>query len=137
VAIDSSPAGRFEVATRCADDTHGHGRLCGFEKAERVSERDHPLADDRRAIVTEFQIRERVFGLDLDERNVGDGIRADEAALELLAIREGHGDLGGVTGDVVVRDDVPVGRYDESGSKVLDLTLQDALAGAAAEEVLE
>ena len=45
-------------------------------------------------------------GVDLDHREVGAAVAADERALRGLAVLELHGDRGGAAHDVVVGDDV-------------------------------
>src|SRR5690606_7206119 len=67
----------------------------------------------------------------------GLGVGADEGAGELGAVGEGDGDEGGVAGDVVVRDDVAVGRDDEPRADALHLLAIHAVGGPAAVELVE
>ena len=88
-----------------ADDAGGHRVL----EAERVADRHHPLADAQRVGVAERD-GGQVLGvaLDLDQREVGLRVAADDLGLVLLAVRQLHDDLVGVLDDVVVGEDEAV-----------------------------
>ena len=58
----------------------------------------------------------RPRALDLDHRDVGDGIGADELAPEAPVVGGGDGDLAGVLDDVVVGHDEAVRAHDHARS---------------------
>src|SRR5204862_103088 len=81
----------------------------------RIADRDHPVADPRLAGVLEVHIREGApAGLDLDHRQVGALVAADDGGLELALVLEHHLDGLGVLDDVVVGDDEAVGGDEEA-----------------------
>jgi hypothetical protein len=52
--------------------------------------------------------------LDLQESEIGPLIGSDDGCRHGLAIVQGHGDLGGVLDDMIVRDNIAIGRDNES-----------------------
>ena len=78
----------------------------------------------------------RRLGVHFDERDVGFGVRANQHALPLRAVRKGHRDLCRVACHVVVRDNVSVGRYHKTRADALHLLLVHAV-GAAPKKALE
>ena len=63
-------------------------------------------------------------GIDLEHRDVGVGIAADDLGLELAPVEQPDRDLLGAFDHVVVGEDVAVGRDDEAGAAaLLDLGL--------------
>ena len=98
------------VAVRRADDAleraHDPGRD-GAVVAERVADRDHRVADADGVGVAERQRRQRPrVRVDLQHRDVGRGVGADDLRLHALVVREADVDRARVLDDVVVRDDV-------------------------------
>ena len=101
--------------------------------AERIADGQHPLADAGVVAVAERHRRQRL-GVDLEDRDVGVGIGADDLGLELPPVEQPDRDLLGALDHVVVGQDVAVGRDDEArAAALLDLGL---LAEARGEEPL-
>ncbi len=134
-----------EVAVERRDDSGGDGSA----EAERIADRHHPVADPDRLRIAEADERQ-IVALDLEHGEVGRGVAPDQGRLELAAVRQGHGDLldrgAGPRrrDDVVVGDDVAVGRDDEARAERA-AALGDRRVAAAvgdrnpelAEEILE
>ena len=80
-------------------------------EAERVADRDHPVADPDLVAVGPGRRRERLRALDLEQRQIGLGVGADQLGRILALVAEDDGDLVGVGDDVVVGDD-EAGRVD-------------------------
>src|SRR5262249_13208175 len=74
-----------------ADDALRHGE--GQVLAERIANREHPLADARRLAVAERRSGQ-VVRIDLDDGDVRVRIAADDSRLELAPIEETHGYFG-------------------------------------------
>src|SRR3546814_10911832 len=72
-----------DVALNRRDDPRGHGRA----EAERVADRDDPVADARRAAVGEFD-EGQAGRVDLEQREVRGGIAADDLRRIFLLVRE-------------------------------------------------
>ena len=82
----------------------------------------------------------QVLGVDLDDGEVGQLVGADELGSEDAAVIEGDAHLDGAVDDVVVGDDVAIGRDDDAAADaVLDLRLRGGLHAprARAEELRE
>ena len=94
------------VAVDGGDDAVGHRPAQLF--AERVADGHDVVADLQGAGVAEFGGRE-ALRLDLEHGDVAHGVRADELAGVLGAVRGRHGDGLGAVEHVRVRDDVAVG----------------------------
>ena len=82
-------------------------------ETERVADRDHPVANPRR-LRGEAHIGE-VAALSLQEREVRLAVDADHLGRHRLAVGGRDGHFGGVVDDMVVGDDVAVGRDEEPG----------------------
>src|SRR5207302_3437165 len=76
--------------------------------------------------VAEAYIGQRLVGLDLQDRDVGLRVAADDLRGVFAVVLQRHFDLGGLAGDVVVGDDGAGGIDDEAGAE------RDALGAAAA-----
>ena len=76
-------------------------------EAERIADRDDVVADAQRRRIAERDARQ-VRGLDLQHREVGAFVGADDARREAAVLEQRDGDLVGVRDDVVVREDVAV-----------------------------
>src|ERR1035437_3033880 len=61
-----------------------------------------------------------MIGGDFHDGQIGLGIGADDLGLEVTAIVEGHGDIGGAVDDVVVGQHVPIGRDNHTGAGGFD-----------------
>src|SRR3546814_4474115 len=70
-------AAEFGGAMHRRDDSRRHRRA----DPERIVDRDHPVADTRVARIAELDIGQ-VAGLDLEHREVGLGVAADDARSE-------------------------------------------------------
>jgi hypothetical protein len=70
--------------------------VTGVLEAERVADRDDPLADLQAVGVSELHRRQIRRALHLDERDVGLRVAADDLRLVLLAGRQADEDLVGV-----------------------------------------
>src|SRR5262249_4688226 len=91
------------VVGAAANDAPGGAHDAGRHRlleAERIANRHHGLADFQRRRVTERDGRQAVR-IDLQERQVGARITADDAAGQLAAIRQLHANLRGAVDDVV------------------------------------
>ena len=72
--------------------------------------------------------RQRPRGINLDERDIGVGIRADARRVQVPAVRQPHHDAIGAVDDVMVREDQTVGVDDEAGAGAAARALRIALA---------
>jgi hypothetical protein len=97
-----------DVAPSRRDDAGGH---CSAE-AERVADRDHPIADTRR-VRSERDIGE-IGALSLQKRKVGFRVDADHLGGHRLAVGGRDRHFRGVIDDVVIGDNVAVTRNEES-----------------------
>ena len=81
----------------------------------------------------------QVVGVDLDDRKIIELIRADEPGGEDAAVVERDAHLGGAVDDVVVGEDVAIGRDDDAAAdSMLELRLRlHSLAALAKEELAE
>src|SRR5262249_9496249 len=112
----------------------GHGLL----EAERIADRDHPVADAHLVGVAELDVRHGAVRLDLDEREVGLRIDAEHLALELmLARRELHENLVGMLDDVRVGDDRALGADQKARAETSLFEALRLLRHEAPEELLE
>ncbi len=96
--------------------------------AERVADRDDGVADVHQVRVAELQRRQRArLGLDLEHRDVGARVAADDRRGQPLVVGEADVHARGALDDVVVRDDV-TGLVDhEAGAeRLLGLALRAA-----------
>ena len=94
----------------------------GLVEPERAADGDDLVADLDRARVAELKRRElRARGVDLDDGDVGGGIRADELCVVCRAVREFDRDRACAGDDMVVRDDVASAVDHEAGAESLAL----------------
>ena len=92
-------------------------------EAERIADGDDEIADFRAIGIGDRQVDE-VAGLDLEHRDVGAGIGADDFRLQRAVVEQLHGDVRGVLDDVRVGDDVAVLRVDDHArAGALEFTL--------------
>src|SRR5690606_22541138 len=105
--------GRIDILTRRGRNDARRG---GAAEAEGIAHRDDPVADPRLGRFLEGDERE-VRAFNLDDREVRAFIAPDDAGLQLAFVREPDRDLGGVLDDVVVGDDVAVGRNEEARTR--------------------
>ena len=101
--------------------------------------RDHPLADAERVRVAELE-RVELAVLDLEHREVGLRVAADQLGLEVTLVVGADRDLVGALDHVRVGEDVAVLRHHEPGAEALLRLLHAGaaeLGSAGAEEVIE
>ena len=102
-----------------ADDAARHGEA----ETERVAEGENGLAGAKLGRIAEGNVRE-IGAFDLDHREIGERIGANHLRLEDAPVAERDLDVGGAFDDVVVGDDVAIGRDDHSAADaVLKLRL--------------
>ena len=112
--VDREAAPRAKRALDSAHDASGGAAL----EAEGIADRQHVVADADRGRVTERQRPQRPRArLDLEQRDVGGGILADDLRLHRVVVREADLDGVGVLDDVEVRDDVAGFVDDEAGAE--------------------
>ena len=99
--------GESTAPAQRAHDARGH-RLA---QIERIADGDHEIADREFVGVAERQ-RFEVVGVDLQQRDVGLRVAADQFGLELAPVLQLDDDLLGIVDDVVVGHHVPLRRID-------------------------
>ena len=95
-----------------ADDAHRHG----LADAERVADRQHDVADADLVRVADGE-GVQVLRVDLQHREVARRIGADDLGVERALVRELDADAIRAFDDVVVGQDVAVGRGDDAGAE--------------------
>ena len=108
-----------------ADDADRHRVLVG----QRIANGDDPFAHTQRIGIAKGGERERPRGINLDERDIGIGVRADARRVQVPSIRQPHHDAIGAVNDVMIREDQTIGVDDEAGTGAAAWTLRIALAG--------
>src|SRR5215208_5344774 len=86
-------------------------------EAERVADRNHPLAEPQLVGIAELHRDQRLRRLELQDRNVGLLVDADQLGLDLGAVVHDHVDLVGIRDDVIVGDDDARFIDDEAGAE--------------------
>ena len=120
VWMTSSISRPFLAAQRAAerrDDAGRDGRL----EAERVADGDRDLAAPERLRVAEPRPGQVDGLLDMDEREVGVGIIADQPRVEACARPAWRRRRGRALRDMAVREDEAVGRQDDTGARAARL----------------
>ena len=84
---------------------------------QRIADGDHRLADHQVAAVAQLQRRQRLVAVNLQNRQIGIGIGADQIRRQLAAVGQLDGDLPGAVDHVIVGDDVSVRVNDESAAQ--------------------
>ena len=129
VWIASSMAKLFgdgDLAVQRADDARGDRLL----EAEGAADRNHAVTDFQLRRVAELERLERGRrGVDVEDRDVGRRVAADDRRVVGLAVPEGHLDRLGAVDDVLVRDHVALLVVDEAGALRL---LRSAVAAEGA-----
>src|SRR5882757_2283586 len=127
-------AGR-DIAVLRRDDARGHRAT----EAERIADRDYPFAEPELVGIAELHRRQLPRRLELQHRQIGLLVDADDVGLDLGAVIHDDVDLVGVGDDVVVGDDDAGGIDDEAGAERVGLARLQiaATALAAATAVLE
>ena len=92
-----------------ADDAGRDGEI----ETQRITEGEDPFADSRLRVVAEGDGR-KVCRVDLDHCHVGRRVAANDLGLEDAVVVERDGDAIRVGHDVIVGEDVAVGRHDEA-----------------------
>ena len=101
-----------DVAAARRDDAGGDGAA----EAERIADGHHPVADADLGIVGEVDIGELAAAIDLEHREVGARVGADQLGVEFLAVIGHHGEGGAFLDDVVVGDEIAVLGDEEAGA---------------------
>ncbi|PRD36405.1 UNVERIFIED_CONTAM: hypothetical protein NCL1_08904 [Trichonephila clavipes] len=115
IGLDEGHVGIAGQRARLGADDAGGGRVV---EAERRADGQHPLADAQLRGIADLH-RRQVGGGDLDQRDVGARVGADDLGLDLAAVAEAHGDLVGLVDDMVVGQHIAVAADDETGAEGL------------------
>ncbi len=100
--------------TQRADDTLGGGAL----QPERRADGEHPLPDLEAAGIADGRDRQ-VLGIDLQQRDIGLRVAADQFGRELALVIQFDGNFVRAIHHMMVGDDITVGGNDESGTQAL------------------
>src|SRR5207302_4148681 len=131
----------MDVAPTRRDDPGGDAAA----EAERIANRDHPVADLSGAAVAESDIGQRLVRRDLQHREIGARVTADNLGRVLAVVLEDDLDFGSLADHVIVGDDDAGGVDDKAraernplGALLLAWTLgQPSRAGLAAAALVE
>jgi hypothetical protein len=118
-----------QAAPARADDARGDRVV----EAKGRADRHHPLAHLELVGIAEAHDRQ-IPRLDLEQRDIGALVAADDPGLELAAVRQAHRHGVGPVDHVVIGQDVAVGRDQEARTHGLALALRLA---AVLEQVAE
>ena len=102
----------LDVAAERGDDARGHR----VGEAEGIAHRHHPVADAQLLVVAEFHGRQRLVAGDLEQRDVGGRIGADQLGGEAAAVGQLDGDLLAGVHHMIVGDDKAGLVDDEAGT---------------------
>jgi hypothetical protein len=124
-----------DVAAERADDARRDRGL----QAERRADGNRPVAHLHAVRVGDPDRRQRVAGVDFDDRDVGFGVRADQLGFVFCRIvGQFDFDVIGVLHHMQIREDVAVAVYDEAGAGSFLLVIRRLLHRALlAEEAVE
>ena len=106
-----------DVAVARRDDA-GRDRAA---EAERIADRDHPFAEPQLVGIAELHRDQRLRRLELQHREIGLLVDADQFGLDLGAVVHDDVDLVGIRDDVIVGDDDACGIDDEAGAERIGL----------------
>src|SRR5581483_2725327 len=123
---------RADVAALGADDTRRDGAL----EAEGVADRDDPFADLELVRIAELRHGKVGPDVDLDDRDLGLGVFADDLGFVLPPGLQLHHDLRAVVDHMIVGEDRAVVIDDEARAQAL-LAESTAAATAAARGITE
>src|SRR5271165_5828429 len=104
---------RAQVTALGGDDAGGDGAA----QTERIARREDPIADLHLPRVAPGDRDQRLGGDDLDHRDIGQLVLADEFGRILMAVGQGDDDFFRVANDVVVGDDAARRVVDEAGAR--------------------
>src|SRR5664280_1324009 len=90
----------------------------GLPDVEWIADSKHHVANAQPVAVSQRD-RGQVVRLDLDDRDISFGVGPDNLALELAVVRQGHLEFVSALDDVVVGQDIAVGRDDDPGAEAL------------------
>src|SRR6266699_2240878 len=128
-----------QAAAFGADNARGDGAV----KAERRADRDDPFADFEPVRIA-HPYGGQPGGVDLDQREIGASVRADDASLEFALVGQANGDLIRGVHYVRVGENVAVGTDDEARTERTALEIARALSAGprrardeAPEEIVE
>ena len=114
-----------DTAGLCRHDTRGHCR----GEAEGVAHGEHPFADLQLVAVAHGDDRQ-FPGIDLDQSEVGSGIRAYDGSVERAVIVKSHFETFGTVDDMIVGDDIAVVADNDARSQS-ELTLGRLIVAVA------
>ena len=121
----------MDVSSARRNDPGGYGPA----EPKGIADRHDPVADLSRAAVAEAHIGQRLVGFDLQDRNIGLGIAANDFRRVLAVILQSDFDLAGVADHVAVGhyvagriDDEPGTERDPVGLSARHLWKEVALA---------
>ena len=129
VGLDVAVIGTgIDVAVARRDDAGGDGAA----EAERIADRDHPFAEPQLVGIAELHRDQRLRRrLELQHRQIGLLVDADQLGLDLGAVVHDDVDLVGIGDDVIVGHDDARGVDDEAGAERVGLArLHRALVAA-------
>ena len=98
----------MNVPRRGGDDARCHGAA----EAERIADREHPVAHLRLIRISPNGRRQRCLWLDFKKCEIAQGVATDDFGLQSRVVGQGHGYLLGVGDDMIVGDD-QTGRIDD------------------------
>ena len=104
---------------RCLAETTPVVSVRSRPKGLPIATTGSPTCDVRGRAPSFSGLRPRPFGVDLQHREVGRAIAAEDLGLDLLVVLELDGDLGGVVDHVGVGEDRPVGVDHEARARRL------------------
>ncbi len=103
------------------------------EQTERISKRNHPLPGDDIIRVAQFDVW-KILRIDLEQGNIGHQICPHTPGLVFFAVRHRHSDLFRSTRNMVVRENITIGRDDEPRAEALHLLCVCTVAEELAKE---
>ena len=118
---------RGDIAVARRDDAGRHRAA----EAERIADRDHPFAEPQLVGIAELHRGQRLVRLELQHREIGLLVDADDVGLELAAVVHDDVDLVGIRDDVIVGHDDAGGIDDEAGAERVGLVRLQVAALAA------
>src|SRR5713226_1982142 len=129
VGLDVAVIGAgVDVAVARRDDA----RRNRAAEAERIADRDHPLAEPQLVGIAELHRDQRFYRFEFQHREIGLLVDADQLGLDLGAVIHDDVDLVGIRDDVIVGHDDPRGFDDEAGTERIGLArLQITALGVA------
>ena len=117
----------MDVAPTRRDDAGGHAAA----QAERVADRDHPVADARFVRVSERHGRQRLVRFDAQQRDVAGFVASDQGRFQHGVVVQRHRDLIRPVDHMVIRYHQPARVDDEARPQALRLAFGGLFAASA------